>query len=166
MSSNLPVVTPAEALDISPESLEIANVYLQEGDMHKVAEALDVSLELVTQTLSRREVKAYVDNVFYNIGFNNRFRLRSLMDTIIQKKLKDMDEAETGSTKDITEIIALSHKMTMEQMDKEIQLLKLTQPKTQTQLTNNIQINEGITGTKYGTLIDKLINPDGNTIDV
>lgn len=154
----LPTTTPAEALNISPEGLEIANCYLQTPDISEVANQLDITTALVTEILARREVKAYIDQVFYNTGFNNRFKLRSLMDTIIKKKLQDMDEAEVGSTKDISELLALSHKMTMEHMDREIKLesLRAANIKTQT----NIQINESTGGTKYTQLIEKLIAND------
>ncbi len=68
-----------------------------------------------------------------------------------------MDEADIGSNKDITELIALSHKMTMEQMDREIALEKLRGSNIKTQ--TNIQINDN-GGSNYGSLISKLINPE------
>ena len=160
--SNLPTTTPAEALAISPEGLEIANAYLQTPDIYKVSEDLGISRELVADMLAKREVKAYIDSVFMNLGFNNRFQMRQLMDSIIKKKLQDMDEAEVGSNKDILEILTLSHKMTMEHMDKEIQLEKIRAPKVQT----NIQINNDMAqqGTRYGALLDQLMN--GDIVDV
>ena len=162
MSSNLPTTTPAEALVISPEALEVANCYLQCQDISKVAEDLNISRELVADMLSKREVKSYIDSVFFNLGFNNRFQMRNLMDSIIRKKLQDMDEADVGSNKDITEILALSHKMTMELMDKEIQLAKINAPKAA--MVTNVQINQDAQNTRYGQLINQLLNE--NTIDV
>lgn len=160
--SNLPSTTsPAEALAISPENLEIANCFLELQDSQKVADALDVPLDFVTRILARSEIKAYVNQVFYEVGFNNRFRMRDLMDTLIKKKLQDMEESETGSNKDITDLIALSHKMSMEMLDKEIALEKLRQGNATAAVKNqvNVQINDGIgDGTKYGALISKLIN--------
>lgn len=160
--SNLPTTTPAEALAIAPEQLEVANAYLQTPDIYKVSEDLGISRELVADMLAKREVKAYIDSVFMNLGFNNRFQMRHLMDSIIKKKLQDMDEAEVGSNKDILEILTLSHKMTMEHMDKEIQLEKIRAPKVQT----NIQINNDMAqqGTRYGALLDQLMN--GDIVDV
>lgn len=158
MSNNLPVTTPAETLDISPEALEIANCYLQSPDIAKVSEQLGISPELITQTLGKREVKAYIDQIYYNLGFNNRFKLRAAMDALISKKFRDMDEADVGSNKDITELLALSHKMTMEMMDKEIKLesLRAAAVKTQT----NIQINNAESGSKYSALISQLLGGD------
>lgn len=159
---NLPQTqSPAEALAISPENLEVANCWLELQDSAKVADALDVPLDFVTRILARAEIKAYVNQVFYEVGFNNRFRMRDLMDTLIKKKLEDMNESETGSNKDITDLIALSHKMSMEMMDREIQLEKLRQGSQAAAVKNqvNVQINDGIgDGTKYGALISKLIN--------
>lgn len=152
----LPTTHPAEVLEISPEALEIANAYLQLQDTNKVADELSVSKELVAQTLGRREVKAYIDQVFFDMGFNNRFKMRKAMDAIIAKKFQEMDEAGVGSGKDILEILALSHKMTMEAMDKQIQLEKLRGPSIRSQ--TNIQINEG--GSNYANLIERIIKND------
>ena len=157
----LPVTTPAEALNISPEGLEVANCYLQTPDINEVASQLDIQTSVVSEILSRREVKAYVDQVFYNTGFNNRFKLRNLMDTIIKKKLQDMDEAEVGSTKDISELLALSHKMTIEHMDREIKLESMRNANIKTQ--TNIQINDAAGGTKYSQLIERLMTADNSS---
>lgn len=156
--SNLPTTTPAEALTISPEGLDTANCYLQNPNIHKVAEILEVPPEIVSQILDRKEVRNYINSVFFSTGFNNRFQVRELMDTLIKRKLQDMDEAEVGSSKDITELLALSHKMTMELLDKEIQLEKIRSASVTTQ--NNIQINE-VGGSRYSSLIEKLM---GGTI--
>lgn len=147
---------PAEALTISPESLEIANLYLQLQSIPKVCEELGLPTEMVAEVLDRREIKAYLDNVFFDIGFNNRHKMRQAMDIIIQKKFQELDEAGIGSTKDITEILALSHKMTMEYMDKQIQLEKLRGGGIRNQV--NVQINDGVGGSNYGNLIERIIN--------
>ncbi len=161
MSDNLPVNTPAEYIAISPEALQVANAYLQNPDLAKVAEDLDIPKELVSDILDRKEVRAYINNVFFSLGFNNRFQMRDLMDTIIKKKLQEMDESDTGSTKDITEILALSHKMTIELLDKEIALEKI---RTANSLKNqvNVQINDNAGNSKYSSLIEQLIK---GTID-
>ena len=165
--NNLPATqaSPAEALHISPENLEIANCFLELQDSQKVADALDVPVDLVTRVLARSEIKAYTNQVFFEVGFNNRFRMRDLMDTLIKKKLQDMSESETGSNKDILDILALSHKMSMEQMDREIALEKLKQGNQSAAIKSqvNVQINDGLgDGTKYGALISKLLTGDGS----
>lgn len=156
-ATTLPTASPAEVIAISPEALEVANCYLQFQNAAQVAEELQLPSDQVTQILSRREVRAYIDHVFFDMGFNNRFRLRSLMDTIIAKKLEEMDEAGVSTSKDILEILALSHKMTMEAYDKEIALRKLDQSNVKTQ--TNIQINDQSVseGSRYGSLLEKLL---------
>jgi hypothetical protein len=80
--------------------------------------------------------------------------MRRAMDSLIQQKFQELEESQTGSTKDISELLALSHKMSMEQLDREIQLEKLRQgtgPRTQT----NIQINDSTS--KYSQLIQQLL---------
>jgi hypothetical protein len=150
--ANLPTHTPAEVLAISPEYLEIANSYLQLQDIRATSEELDLPPEIVTETLNRREVKAYIDHVFFNMGFNNRFKMRRAMDAIIQKKFQELEESETGSAKDIAELLALSHKMTMDEMSKQIDLEKARSANIKNQL--NVQVNNG--GSKYDNLIRQL----------
>jgi hypothetical protein len=161
--NNLPQTAPAEVLQISPENLEVANCFLELQDSQKVADTLDLPIDMVTRILGRQEIKAYVNQVFFEVGFNNRFRMRELMDTLIKKKLQDMQESETGSNKDILDIIALSHKMSMEQLDREIALEKLKQGNQGSGIKSqvNVQINDGLgDGTKYGALINKLLTGD------
>jgi len=153
------VAHPAEALEISPEALEVANCYLQLQDITKVALELDVSRELVTRTLARREVKAYVDQVFYDLGFNNRFKMREVLDEVIKQKLREMDEAGVGSNKDIIEILALSHKMYMEQVQAELKLAQLQQKTDQVRTQVNVQVNDNSQGgSNYSNLLDRILN--------
>ncbi len=164
--SNLPTTTPAETLDISPEALEVANCYLQCNDINEVANTLDMPLDIVSQLLAKKEVKSYIDHVFFNIGFNNRFKMRAAMDAIIKKKFQELEDSEMGSTKDIADLLALSHKMTMEEMARQLDIEKVQAAgKLKSQV--NVQINEGFNdGSKYGKLIQQLINGNSNnTVD-
>lgn len=136
---------------ISPESLEIANCYLQHQDISKVAEVLGINVQTASTMLERKEIKAYINNVFYDVGYNNRFKMRAAMDALIQRKFQDMEEADVGSNKDITELMLLSHKMSMDYLEKELQLEKMRTTNHQT----NIQINND--GSRYGALIEKLL---------
>lgn len=154
---SLPTSSPVQALAISPEALEIANSYLATQNMQKTATDLCIPVDQVAESLDRKEVRAYIDSVFLDVGFNNKFRMREVMDLIISKKLQELDEAEVGSSKDIADLLALSHKMSMEIMDKQIQLEKVRANNTvKTQV--NMQVNDyGSDGTKYGSLISKLL---------
>ncbi len=161
---NTPANTsPAELVEISPEALEVANCYLQCQDIRAVAEELDLKIDTVKKYLDRREVKAYIDHVFFDSGYNNRIKMRSAMDAIIKQKFSEMEESQTGSSKDILEILALSHKMSMEQLDRQIALEKLRQGEVAQAIKNqvNVQINDsGVNlndGSKYGALISKLL---------
>jgi orotate phosphoribosyltransferase-like protein len=151
---------PAEIIQIAPEALEVANCYLQVNDARKVAQELDLDVETVTSILQRREVKTYIDSVFMDSGYNNRFLMRRAMDALIKQKFSELEEAGTGSQKDISELLALSHKMSMDLLDKEIQLEKIragTAPSKQV----NVQINEGLDGSKYSKLVQQLITGEG-----
>jgi hypothetical protein len=151
---------PAETVKISPEALEVANAYLQLNDARQVAQELDLDPEIVTNLLARREVKAYIDSVFFDSGYNNRFLMRRAMDALIKQKFSELEESQTGSTKDIAELLQMSHKMSMDLMDREIQLAKAQQavgPQKQV----NVQINDALDGSKYSQLVQRLITGEG-----
>lgn len=154
MTTQIANKNPAEVINISPEALEVANTYLALQDIQAVASNLNISPDQVSLILSRREVKAYIDHVFLDYGFNNRFKLRGIMDTIIEKKLQEMEEADVGSNKDITEIITLSHKMTMDVLNAQIKLEQIRGNNTIKNQTN-VQINNP-ESTNLNTLISKL----------
>jgi hypothetical protein len=151
---------PAETVRISPEALEVANCYLQLNDARAVAQELDLDPEIVTNLLARREVKTYIDSVFFDSGYNNRFLMRRAMDALIKQKFSELEESQTGSTKDIAELLQMSHKMSMDLLDREIQLEK-ARTATGPQKQVNVQINEGLDGSKYGQLVQKLISGEG-----
>jgi hypothetical protein len=151
---------PAETVRISPEALEVANAYRQLNDARAVAQELDLDPEIVTNLLARREVKSYIDSVFFDSGYNNRFLMRRAMDALIKQKFSELEESQTGSTKDIAELLQMSHKMSMDLMDREIQLAKAQQA-TGPQKQVNVQINEGLDGSKYSQLVQKLISGEG-----
>ena len=151
---------PAETVRISPEALEVANAYLQLNDARAVAQELDLDPEIVTNLLAKREVKSYIDSVFFDSGYNNRFLMRRAMDALIKQKFSELEESQTGSTKDIAELLQMSHKMSMDLMDREIQLAKAQQA-TGPQKQVNVQINEGLDGSKYSQLVQKLITGEG-----
>lgn len=117
---------------------------------------MGIPTDLVSDALSKREVKAYIDNVFMDVGFNNRFRMRGVMDEIIKRKLQEMDENDIGSEKDIVDILALSHKMTMELLDKQIKLAEAQNKATSIKNQTNVQING--TGSNYDTLVERLLS--------
>lgn len=102
MQQNLPSTSaPAEVLQIAPEALEVANCYLQTQDARAVADELGLPVDVVSQYLARREVKAYINQVFFDMGFNNRFKMRRAMDALLAKKFQELEEADVGSNKDI-----------------------------------------------------------------
>lgn len=161
-TKNLPNKTPAEVLTIAPEALDIANAYLQCQDIKETSRLCDVPVTMVTDVLARREVKAYIDEVFFNVGFNNRFKARSAMDALIKKKFQEMEEADTGSSKDILELMALSHKMTMEHLNAQMKFEEMKERNIKNQV--NVQINEaGGGGSSYEKLLYALMG-EGRTV--
>jgi hypothetical protein len=81
------------------------------------------------------------------------------MDALIKQKFQELEEAGVGSSKDIADLLQMSHKMSMDLLDKQLQLEKLRQGTPGPQKQVNVQINDD--GSKYSQLIHKLVSGDG-----
>lgn len=134
---------------IAPENLEVANAYLSTGSIVEAAAQLHTTPDHVQEILAKSEVKRYVDEVYLDAGYRNRFKLGELMDRIIASKLEEAEETGIYSNKDLVDILALVHKMTVEQG-------KYQQSNIKTQ--TNVQINAPFGEGNYGELMKKLLS--------
>jgi hypothetical protein len=96
---------------ISPEGLEIANAYLELGSIPSVCARLKIGEGKVSEYLAKREVKAYVDQVYLDTGYRNRFKLAETLDLLIDKKLDEAEESEVYTSKDLADLVGLAHKI-------------------------------------------------------
>jgi len=144
-----------ELIAVSPEGMEIANNYLQFGNIKAVSEMMQVPQHSVVEVLNTREVKKYLDTVYLDLGYRNRDNLASLMDTIIESKLEDAQESGMYSSKDLIEILQIAHKMRMDEIKAMNDSTKTSTIKNQT----NVQINEngGFGEGNYGKLMENLL---------
>jgi len=149
-STNL---TP-EYMPISPEMLEIANTYIACMDYSLTASQLGLTLDAVVEYVNKPEVQKYVTEIFLNSGYRNRFKLGATLDKIIDAKLVELEEASMTSSKDIMELLALAHKMRMEEiaaMNKHEELKQKRQPRQ-----TNIHVETGKSKNIFETLIEDL----------
>lgn len=149
----------ADIVEISPEYLSVAETYLKCQDIEKTALALGIPKERAAQIISKREVKQYIDTVYMDYGYRNRFKLGAALDKIIDKKMEELDEAEIGSSKDILDILTLAHKFRMEEMAAATKLIEAQNKQQAIKNQTNIQINEQLPQGNYGDLIAKLLSP-------
>ena len=131
---------PNHLVPISPEGLEIAKVYLETQDISRTATRLGIDQLQVAQYLEKPEVKNYVDQVYLNAGYRNRFKIAELMDSLIERKLEELSEAGIGSQKDILDILQFAHKLRMDEMAQQAKLEAARQQSVKSQ--TNIQINQ------------------------
>ena len=131
---------------ISPENFDVANAYLQYGNVQDVARALQIPEHVVVSTLKDKQIKTYLDGVYMDMGYRNRDKLGALLDKIIEKKIEEAEESEQWTSKDLYDLIALAHKMRMDEIKAD---------KADNQTTVNVA-NFG-NDTKYGALMGKLL---------
>ena len=148
-----------EVTTISPEGLEIANCYLQFGNIRAVCNFLQVSEDKVVEALNKREVKKYIDTVYLDVGFRNKNNIAAALDEMIQSKLEEAQETGMYSNKDLADLLQMAHKMRMDEMKAQADAEKASTTNIRTQ--NNVQINDGslpFGQGNYGKLMDKLLN--------
>lgn len=146
-----------ELTTISPEGLEVANSYLQFGNINGVVQSLGVSENQVVELLNKREVKKYIDTVYLDMGYRNKNNIASLLDEMIESKLEEAKESGVYSNKDLADLLQMAHKMRMDEIKAQADLEKAQNSNVRTQ--NNVQINEGLPFGQgnYGKLMDKLL---------
>ena len=145
------------ATKMSPEGLDIANSYLEHGSITAVASKLRVSQNEVTEILNKREIKQYLDTVFLDTGYRNRFKLSETLDMLIEKKLEESEETQIYTNKDMADLLQMAHKMRMEEIKAQTEMEKAKAQTVKTQV--NIQDNSGTPFGQgnYGELIKKLM---------
>jgi hypothetical protein len=143
---------------ISPEGIEIANSYLEAGDVDSVSRQLAIPKDEVVDYLNKREVKKYIDSVYLDAGYRNKFKLASVLDAMIEKKLEEAEESDMYTSKDLADLVLMAHKMRMDEVKAQTEMEKVSSSSIKTQ--NNVLIQgEGAFGQgNYGALIEKLIN--------
>ena len=141
---------------MSPEGLEIANAYLEKGNIPDVCVKLGVSENEVSEVLNKREIKQYIDTVFLDTGYRNRFKISETLDMLIEKKLEVADETEIYTTKDMADLLQMAHKMRIEELKAQTEMEKAKAQVVKTQV--NIQDTSTVFGQgNYGELIKKLM---------
>ena len=147
-----------EVTTISPEGLEIANSYLTLGNIREVSQERSVPEYRVAEALNTREVKKYVDTVYLDMGFRNKNQLASVLDEMIASKLEEAQETGIYSSKDLADLLQMSHKMRMDEIKAMTDLEKVQNGTIKNQ--TNVQINESTPFGQgnYGKLMEKLLN--------
>ena len=142
---------------ISPEGLEVANAYLELGNIQAVCIRLKLDEGECSEILAKREVKSYVDQVYLDTGYRNRFKLAETLDDIIDKKLEEAHESEIYTNKDLADLVQMAHKMRMDEIKAQADLekAKASNVKNQINIQNNGEVPFG--QGNYGELMKKLL---------
>ena len=150
-----------EITTISPEGLEIANSYLQFGNIRGVCEYLQVPEQQVVEVLNKQEVKRYIDTVYLDLGYRNKNNIGNLLDEMIASKLEEAQESGVYSSKDLGDLLQMAHKMRMDEIKAQTDLAKAESSNIKNQ--TNVQINEAVPFGQgnYGKLMENLLK-NGN----
>lgn len=137
---------------ISPEGASIANTYLANAcSILATSEAMGLPTHEISATLHEPLVKTYVNSILKENGYRHMVQIAEKLDSLVEKKWEELEEAEIGSNKDIADLLALAHKMRKEMT--EIIQKDVVAPTVQ----KNTQVNVYGEG-NYAKLMEKLIN--------
>jgi hypothetical protein len=117
------------------------------------ASSLGIPPDRVYEILAKSDVKEYMNSVYLDQGYRNRFRLAELLDEIIENKLQEAREAGVYSSKDLVDIISLAHKISEDHRKTD---------KTTIRQQNNVQINSPFGEGNYGKLMEKLLGSENS----
>ena len=145
-----------EISTISPEGLELANLYLTYGNIDAACRDLGIPKQKAVELMGKREVRRYIDTVYMDLGYRNRNAIGNVLDTIIASKLEEAEETGIYSSKDLADLLQMAHKMRMDE-------IKLQQTAESVSVKNqtNVQINDGGGQGNYGRLIQTLLADGG-----
>ena len=146
-----------ELTAISPEGLEVANTYLQYGNIRAASQDLGIPENQVVEVLNKREVKKYIDNVYLDMGYRNKNLIGAVLDEMIESKLEEAKETGIYSSKDLADLLQMAHKMRMDELKAQAELEKASAASIRNQ--TNVQINEAVPFGQgnYGKLMEKLL---------
>ena len=118
---------------------------------------MNISQDKVVDWLGKREVKKYIDTVYFDMGYRNRNNLANLLDEMIESKLEEAQDSGIYSSKDLADLMMMAHKIRMDELKMEIEREKVAGSSIRNQ--TNVQINDGsgILGqSNYGKLVESL----------
>lgn len=90
-----------ETPPLDPVVLALANDYLAGRSVLEISEDYGITQDRVTAVLEKREVKAYVDNVFATQGYLNRIKRMQIINAVIDQKMTEALETGIYSKKDL-----------------------------------------------------------------
>ena len=79
--------------------------YLEVGNVPAVCARLKMDTAKVSEILNKREIKAYIDQVYLDTGYRNRFKLANSLDDLIERKLEEAEESQIYTNKDLADFI-------------------------------------------------------------
>ncbi len=92
-----------EAPALDPIVLSVANQIIEGKTIQQIAEDFDVPSDVVSMVADKKEVKAYIDNVYLSKGYLNRFKRMNIVDEVISAKVEEAMETQEWSKKDLLE---------------------------------------------------------------
>lgn len=137
-------------VQILPENLKVAEAYLKCQTIRDTALYLRISEEQVTDYLNKPDVKRFIDAVYLDQGYRNKFALGNLLDEIIQAKLEEARDIEHYTKYDLLDLLKFAH------------TLRVDESKSKITHQTNVQMNDYGPG-NYGKLMERLIGASKET---
>ena len=138
---------PDQIFKLNPEVLDFVQNYLSCLNIDEAASMQGISREEAVACLNNKEVKRFMNTIFMEQGYMNRFKLVGLLETVIQSKLEEAEETGVYTGKDLVDILTLMHKIQMDHHKAESAKVAETQ--------NNVQVNNY--GDNLSGLIEKIV---------
>lgn len=132
----------SEEYKLDPEILEFTDTYLTSLDLRTACSELGIAEEVGAGYLRKKEVKRFIDTVFEEQGYTNRFMVKSILEEVVRSKLEEAEESGVYTKYDLLDVLKMLNEMRKDSVKE-----SSTTPQKQT----NVQVNS------YGSNLNELI---------
>lgn len=135
----------SDEFKLAPELLEFTDVYLSTLDLRESCRQLGIPEEQGAEYLKKKEVKRFIDTVFEEQGYTNRFKIKDILEKAVLSKLEEAEETGIYTKYDLLDILKM-----LDGLRKDSVKESSTTPNKQT----NVQVNSY--GSNLGDLLSKI----------
>jgi hypothetical protein len=130
---------------LDPEVLEFTDTYLASLDLQTACRTLQIPEEQGAAFLRKKEVKRFIDTVFEEQGYTNRFKIKDVLERAVESKLEEAEETGIYTKYDLLDVLKMLNEMRKDSIKESSNV-----PGKQT----NVQVNSY--GQNLGDLLSKI----------
>ena len=107
---------------VAPENIEVANLYLETQSIERTAALLHMTPEEVSRKLEAPDSRRYLDQIYLDTGYRNRFKIAEVLDKLIDIKIQEGEETGFYTKADLLDLLKFANELTKKPGNTNIQV--------------------------------------------